>query len=246
MKKLMLYMAILVSGIAFSQQGSTYNQYSGWFSGSVTIPIKNKFYGQMEVHLRRTDFMKNWQQFIARPSIHYKLNETVDFAIGYSYLRNYQYSPQSTPADINEHNIWEQVSLNHQSGSVKFQHRFRFEQRFIDNLKSFDEPVSGQKSYTKEGTKRSNRFRYRFMTKIPLFKISDKQILAELYDEIWLNEGKSGILPKSLNQNWLYGGIDYPLTNKLTLGVGYLNDYIKVGNDYESNHILQTTISYKL
>lgn len=241
MKSYILIATLFVFGATFAQEGKSYTQSSGWFTGIATIPLNEKFSIDAEVQLSKTNFIDDWQQIILRPALHYKLNKEVDFAVGYSYVRNYAYSDYSTPIDANENNVWEQVTLSHSSGKVKFSHRFRFEQRFVDDV------VITANGYETEGNIFVNRVRYRFTTTVPLFKISENMpISGEFFDEIWVNEKTEGVVPTSLNQNWFYVGIGLPLTKKMTMSVGYLNDYTELkGNSHESNNILYTTIKYK-
>ncbi|MCX2679342.1 DUF2490 domain-containing protein [Galbibacter sp. EGI 63066] len=230
---------LLVCGLTFSQE-HTYDQSSAWFSIIADAPIHNNFYGKTEMHIRRTHFLSDWQQFLLRPSVHYKLNPTVDFAVGYTYIRNHTYAPYTAPIDKNENNIWQQITLSHKSNKVKFKHRFRYEERFIDKV------VEKDGGYALKGNTYANRFRYRFTTFFPLLNIAEKHALsAQFFDEIWLNQNKNGILPKGLNQNWFYAGLAFDLSPKSSVGIGYLNDYLALkGDDFEDNNILQTTLVY--
>jgi hypothetical protein len=222
--------------IVFSQS-TTDESYSSWNSVILDYTISNNIYIKNETHFRRTNFLKDWQQLLIRPSVHYKHNETLDFSVGYSFAKNF-----SPSYNFNENNVWEQIVLSHTSGQSKFKHRFRFEQRFIDQI------VQGVNAdFTKDGTDFKMRFRYRFTWGMPLFKITEnKKINATAFNEIWLNTN-SGIVPKSLNQNWFYAGLSYPIFKNTSLGFGYMNDYASIGNNhFKSNHILQTTLKYHI
>lgn len=222
--------------MVFSQR-TTDRSYSSWSSIILDYKLNHKFYVKNEAHYRRTKFLKDWQQLLIRPSVHYKYNNTLEFSAGYSYAKNFGVS-----YDINENNVWEQVLLSHTSGKSKFKHRFRFEQRFIDQLVEIDNGV-----FTKVNDDFKMRFRYRFTWGMPLVKVSkNKHIDIAVFDEVWLNTD-SGIVPKSLNQNWFYVGVSYPILKKASLGIGYMNDYVPLNDDsFKSNHILQTTLKYHI
>ena len=132
--------------------------------------------------------------------------------------------------------------LSHGSGKSKFKHRFRFEQRFVDR---FLQQPAGE--FLKDGTDFLMRFRYRFTWSTPLFTIQEgKKVNLSVFDEIWLNT-EEGIVPKSLNQNWFYVGVGYPIFENASFGIGYMNDYAPLGSDrYRSNHVLQTTLKYHI
>ena len=230
------YLLLSVSLFSYSQN-SDIHSYSSWSTVIVDYNINTSFYLKNEVHLRRTNFLSDWQQFIIRPSIHYKLNKTVDLSAGYSFLKNYH-----TTRDFNENNVWQQLLLSHHSGSSKFKHRFRLEERFIEQINQLP---SG--AYVTDGAEFAMRLRYRFTYNLPLITVVDtKKISLTVFDEIWLNTDK-GIVPKSINQNWFYAGISYPILKKGSLGVGFMSDYAPLGNDtYRTNNILQTTLKYHI
>ncbi len=220
---------LLLIPVAVFSQSTTDQGYSSWNSVILDYTINNKVYIKNEAHFRRTNFLKNWQQLLIRPSVHYKYNDAVDLSVGYSFSKNFREN-----YNFNENNVWEQVILSHISGKSKFKHRFRLEQRFIDQV--FELP---------NGTDFKMRFRYRFTWGMPLLKIiNNKKISITVFDEIWLNTNL-GIVPKSLNQNWFYVGLSYPILKNTSLGLGYMNDYLPTGlNHFKSNHILQTTLKY--
>lgn len=231
---------LLLIGSTLYAQENTYHKSSAWFSAIGDVHINNKFYGKTEAHIRKTGFTDHWQQLLIRPSIHYKLNNTVDFAVGYTFIRNYSYAPYSTPIDKNENNIWQQVTLSHASGKVKFKHRFRYEERFIDKVVEKDGHLGVY------GTSFTTRFRYRFTTSFPLVNIGEKhELSAQFFDEIWLNLDEGRVLPERLNQNWFYAGLAFEVNPKASIGIGYLNDHLALsGDNFETNNILQTTLSY--
>lgn len=220
----------------FSQNPTTEKSYSSWSSLIIDYTINNKVYIKNEAHFRRTDFLKNWQQILIRPSIHYKFNTTLDFGIGYSFAKNYR-----ATHNFNENNVWEQVTLSHTSGNSNFKHRFRFEQRFIEQFVEVTPNV-----FKANETDYKMRFRYRFTFQIPLFTVyNNTKIKAAVFDEIWLNTD-SGIVPKSLNQNWFYVGISYPILKNTSIGLGYMNDYMPTADHFRSNQILQTTLKFHI
>jgi hypothetical protein len=212
---------------------------SSWNSFIPKVKINNSFYIASEFHFRRTNFLKDWEQFIMRPAIHFKMNETYDVALGYSYIRNYSYSDFSIPMNANEHNLWQQVQLSHAEGKINIKHRFRFEERFIDKIVTVS---NGH--YKIKGNNYNNRFRYRFTLTRPMLKITkNKSISIKVFDEIFMNL-ENGIQPKSFNQNWFYVGFNYPITSKISVGIGYHTIGLKSGNGFINNNILQTTISF--
>src|SRR5690606_3151688 len=95
--------------------------------------------------------------------------------------------------------------LNHGSGRVYFNHRYRLEQRWLENMQS-----NGNGEAVREGFTYLNRARYRLMVSIPLNNntIEPNTLFASVYDEIFLGFGKN-IALNILDQNRLYGALGY-------------------------------------
>lgn len=223
-------------------QEKKFTHHSSWNGIILKVKIDSTFYVSSEFHFRRTNFLKDREQFIGRPSVHFTPNKTYDFALGYSYIRNYSFSDYSNPINANEHNIWQQVQLNHTHKKLNFKHRFRLEEIFIDKIV---QSINGVNSIN--GSNYKNRFRYRFTLTKPIMKVfENKKIYVKIFDEFFINL-QDGIRPKSLNQNWFYIGLDYPLANKIGFGIGYHNIGLNSSNNtFITNHILQTTVTYSV
>ena len=239
---ILLLVLLAVFGTTNAQEATNFSHFSSWNSFTPKVNLSEQFYAKSEFHIRRTNFLAVWEQFLARPSIHYKPNDTFDFAIGYSFLRNYSYSDFSIPINANEHNIWEQVALSHKEAVYGFNHRFRFEQRFIDNIIT---TVNGD--FGIDGTNYANRFRYRFSVSRPLFKIVEgKKVSINFFDEIFLSLD-DGLEPTALNQNWVYLGFSVPIRINISFGLGYHHIGLNSSNEvFVSEEILAASISLSL
>ena len=110
------------------------NQNSSWNTIDVLRKISNKWSVNTEFNFRRTNFLRDWEQFIIRPFVHYKFENDLDIAIGYSYIKNYNHSEYSTPIDVIENNIFQQLTIKHKFSRFSFEHRLRFEERFQQNI----------------------------------------------------------------------------------------------------------------
>lgn len=222
-----------------SQNKTVDNQFTIWMSNVNSYHINPNWYFKSEIHIRRARGFEQWQQFLVRPGINYKLNKTVTFSAGYSYILSYPYGDQPIPIRTPEHNVWEQVGLNHSSEKVKFNHRFRVEHRFAGNR-----VLNDQSEYFIDGYGYQQRLRYRFTGKFPLTK--NGKFFAKWFDELFINLADN-FMPLGMDQNWLYLGFGFNFTERANIQLGYMNQLIKKGNLnlYESNHTLQFTIGYK-
>lgn len=202
LKKIALGASLLFSIQAQAQvQKST----GAWHTAVVKHHLNDKFFLKNEFHVRRAQFYANWQQFLLRPSINYKLTPKAILSSGYTYIINY-----SEVGRAIEHNVWEEIVLVNPIKQVKVSHRFRYEQRFTQ-------------TFTDDSFKHFNRLRYRITLSRDLFKINDeKSISATAFNELWLHT-ENGIQPTAINQNWVYFGLDYPLNSKTKVSIGYMN-----------------------
>lgn len=241
-KYLLIFVCLSSGFFCSAQESDSYSHFSSWNSITPKVNINEHIYAKSEFHIRRTNFLNVWEQFLVRPSFHYKLNSTYDFSVGYSFVHNYVYSDFSVPINANENNIWEQVALSHKEGKFGFNHRFRFEQRFIDKIAS-----KANDDFGIDGTNYANRFRYRFTVLRPIFKLSaDKSVSFKFFDEIFLSLN-NGLEPIDLNQNWFYLGFSIPVSNTINLGLGYHHIGLAKGNEvFLSDEILETSISLNL
>ncbi|MGE5943148.1 MAG: DUF2490 domain-containing protein, partial [Flavobacteriales bacterium] len=112
---------------------------------------------------------------------------------------------------INEHRIFQQFISVQNIGSIKLSHRYRFEQRFVeDDFKM--------------------RFRYFLGLNIPFKNTSPLYFSA--YNELFLNT-KSAVF----DRNRLYGGVGYQLNDNIKFEVGYMNQFFETSSRDQLNVI---------
>lgn len=223
--KLLLLVVLHFNALeVFAQQKETYSDV--WFFMGNKLNISEKWSISNELHIRRTHFLKHWEQLLVRPAVNYKLNKTVDFSIGYSFLQTYPFTSYMKPFPVKEHNVWEQIQLHHKVSIVKFSHRLRFEQRFNEQ---FAEDTAHQ--YQEDGYLFSNRIRYRFTLKIPFAK----KFFFKAFNEIMIRMNKNFRKP-DFDRNWLYGGFGYQFSKSGNIQIGYLNQLIKITPDLFQFH----------
>ena len=209
-----------------------------WFTILNRLNINSKWSVSNEFHERLGALMNEQGTFLWRPSIDYHLNKNTEFSFGYSYINNKPNDPNPNPKiGVVENNIWEQVLLKHESNKVKFQHRFRQENRWFDTV-----GLNTDDSYSKNGTDYANRFRYRLTVNAPIKTLSNgNELFFQGFDEIWISQTDK-LAPKSFSRNWLYLGLGYKFSPKSNIQLGYMNQWDVLGNNvYVSTPIIQTT-----
>lgn len=242
-KILSLILGLSVAGTAWSQKNiSTQNH--GWYMYFGNHKITDKLSLHTEYQWRRDDIIKNWQQSLSRIGIDYKLAPNVMVTGGYGYIVSFPYGDQPIAFKFHEHRIWQQLVLNHLAGRFYFNHRYRLEQRFLENRIDNGDGTSSKNGYTFK-----ERARYRFMVSVPLNKkVMEKGALfVSVYDEPFIQFGPN-FARNYLDQNRLYAALGYMFLPNANMQFGYLNQFAvkSSGLDAENNHTLQLSLTYNL
>ncbi len=208
-----------------------------WLMNLNRYQLSDKWFASSELHVRRTDGIEDWQQFLFRPALNYAFNNSVTGSFGYTYIRTSPYGRFSAPILVPENNLWEEITLNHKSGKVGFLHRFRLEHRFIGKVVFRNDRPKIQGSDFKQ------RFRYRFTGNFPLFQ--SNKWFASWFDEVFINLN-NGFMPLAMNQNWFYLGLGRKLKNG-NVQLGYMNQLISLSNNrYESNPTINAVVIFDI
>ena len=197
-----------------------------------------------EYQWRRADMFNDWQQSLLRLGVDYYSKQNAQYTVGYGWIKSFQYGDQPIAHNLNEHRIWEQFVIKNKVGRVDISHRYRLEQRFIENWVKDANAV-----YAQDGFVFRQRVRYRFMATVPLSRkeMKDKTLFLAVYDEPFLGFGK-GIGKNILDQNRLYGAIGWRFNKDFNVQLGYLNQYVVKtdGIKAERNHTLQIGVTYNI
>ena len=167
--------------------------------------IDSKWNWHHEVQYRNYNAIGDLEQLLLRTGLGYNLGNGSNLLLGYGYILSENYVGQSDEkVSVNEHRIFQQFIHKHTEGTVGFQHRFRFEERFVESDFRM-------------------RFRYFLSLNVPfktIFKSGEKFYLS-MYNEIFLNtEGDV------FDRNRTYGGIGYKLSDGIKLELAYMNQFL--------------------
>ena len=184
---------------------------------------QNRISDKLSIHTEfqyrnHTAIPVNPEQLMIRTGLNYHLNENAFVTAGYAYIPSYFYDTEQSAPEQEEHRIWQQLIMNNYLGRVKFEHRYRVEQRWVED------------DYR-------NRFRYRLMAFIPLNKkqMEPKTIFIGLYDEIFVN-GEQVFF----DRNRAYAALGYQINATTQVQAGLLHQQISgFGKRY-----LQFTLVY--
>jgi len=148
LNKIIFILLFLLPVSIFAQQDKTGN----WLMYFGTNKLSDKFSLHTEIQYRNhTLTPNNTEQLLLRTGLNYHFSDKAFVTAGYAYIPSYVYESEQKAPETEEHRIWQQFIVTNKISRVKFEHRYRFEQRWVNQ--DF-----------------KNRFRYRLMLFIPLNK----------------------------------------------------------------------------
>ncbi len=159
-----------------------------------------------EVQYRNYDAIGDLEQLLLRSGLGYTFSNKSNLLLGYGYILSENYVGNSNDkVAVNEHRIFQQFITKQRLGKLGLQHRYRFEQRFVESDYKM-------------------RFRYFLGLSYPLYSFGDsgKQLYASAYNEIFLNTKTS-----VFDRNRVYGGLGYKFSKKVKVELGYMNQFFE-------------------
>ena len=176
----------------------------------------------LEGQIRRMDGITKWQALLLRPAVNYQANRILMLSLGYAYVRAY---PSNPIARRNEHRVWEQAWLRYRTGRIGWSSRYRFENRFIQQ-------VNGQHRF-------ENRFRAWQQATVPL----SKRFYVTGYDEVWFYV-KPYQASSLFDQNRAYAALGFNIRPAWRFETAYMNQALlqRSGRVLELNHILMFAV----
>lgn len=217
MKKTLLLFAIIFTSSYISAQEIGEDSLGAWYMYFGTNKISDKLSIHSEAQFRYYENGKNFNQLLLRTGLNYHINPNAIATFGYGYISTDPTFEEfrivgidAEVADSNsiEHRIFEQFILKNTVGQFKFEHRYRLEQRFIN-----DKEFSGKDT--------QHRARYRLQVTLPLTDI----FFLNFYDEIFLN-----LQGSVYGQNRLYGALGVNVTEDLSVQAGFLKNHFPTAN----------------
>lgn len=171
------------------------------------IPVYQNVKGYLEVQPRYSFDPIKTEVLLIRPALYYQWPQQLSTWAGYAVI------PYYYPKYILEQRSWEQVQKIFTINNCTVINRFRFEQRYFDNL-----------------TGTGIRLRYQIRTLIPI-DVQKKWSWA-FYDEIFVNANSvaGGGPSAGFDQNRLFAGINHQLTRNIAIEAGYLYQQIDLPN----------------
>lgn len=172
-----------------------------------------------EVQYRNYNAIGDLEQLLLRTGIGYNLSENNNnILLGYGYILSENYVGETDEKiAVNEHRIFQQFISKQSIGNVKLSHRYRFEQRFVE-----DDFIM--------------RFRYFLALNIPFSKKETNNYYFSGYNEVFLNTESS-----VFDRNRVFAGIGYELNATIRIEAGYMNQLFETSSRDQFNIITFVT-----
>jgi hypothetical protein len=154
-----------------------------------------------EVQHRNYNAIGDLEQLLLRTGLGYTIEDkNQNFLLGYGYILSENYDRLGEKISLNEHRIFQQVISQQSITNLKFSHRFRLEQRFIESEFKM-------------------RFRYFLSTRVPLG--TDSKFYLSGYNELFIE-----LEEDFFDRNRIYGGVGYKLFKGVNIELGYMNQFL--------------------
>lgn len=218
MRTLFVSVLLLTSCIVFSQT----SHLGSWTVLTTRVTLNKKWGVYNELQLRSQSFYSDFYYHEIKGGVSYSLNKSFTFLVGIGDYQTYTNGGSFVkPLSAHETRLWEQLTMNQYLDRLKFEHRYRIEQRWF-----------------KTGYR--NRFRYRLNAALPLNhkKMGPKTFYIASFDEIFLSDKAP-----FFERNRFFVGPGYQINKLLTIQPGYVYqyDYRTVGS--LGKHFFQLTFT---
>ncbi len=181
-----------------------------WFLYFGNQKINNRWNFHNEVQYRNFNFAGDLEQLLLRTGIGYNLTENNNnVLLGYAYIHSEPYiAGTDDKSNTNEHRIFQQFITKEKFGRVNIQHRYRFEQRFIEEDFRM-------------------RARYFLSLNVPINKkeMEKNAVYASVYNEIFINTK-----PNYFDRNRIYGGLGYCFNKNYKVEAGLMSQILSNSN----------------
>jgi hypothetical protein len=215
----LLFFLLLIAHYASAQQTRLLDHNPiGWFTYNGDHKLSKRWELHTEYQWRRTNFLKIWQQGLARIGATYQLTDQLTVGGGYTNLITYPYGDYPEDSEVTfEHRSYQDLGISNPVGIVNLSHRFRLEQRWL--------------SVGADGNPRDivdwdfqHRIRYQISGEFPLDgqRIDDGEFYANFFAELFIGFGKN-VGNDVFNQNRLSIGPGYQIRDDMKLELNFIN-----------------------
>ena len=201
----------------------------GWLAWFNTVSLDPGRSIISDVQLRSRDALDGAQTLLLRAGLNHAVGTRHNVAVGAAYIGN-----DARGGDrLSEFRLWQQWVIAQPLGNTALSHRFRFEQRWLEQ----------------PGNRNVDSLRLRYFARAVHRDLPDWLTASVGADylagqnEIFLNlTARDELNGEVFDQNRLYGGLGWQLSERIDLEVGYLNLFVRGRAEDAEAHILQLSL----
>lgn len=205
------------------------DQIGGWYMYFWNTTIRETAWGfQGDIQYRNWNIMGDLEQLLLRGGVTFQPRNTdVKFTLGYGYIKSGEFGEGRNT--IAESRIYQEVLLPQKIGNrVYLTHRFRYEQRMVENQDN------------------RTRWRYNLLLNIPLNKkdFQPGAVYLSFYNELFINGEKkigNGNAVEKFDRNRAYAALGYSISTGLRVQAGYMQQ----STDTRSKGQVQLSMHHK-
>lgn len=220
---------LLATGLLFCVSAKAQQKNLGsWNVINTRLSLSKHWSVFNELQLRSQSFYNNHFYYEVKGGVSYNLNKNFSVLVGTGKYITYDSEDGGNfekPITANETRVWQQLTMNHYLERIKFEHRYRVEQRFFT-------------------TGFRNRFRYRLNAMVPLNKggMEPGAFYLASFNEIFLTNKAP-----YFERNRFFIGCGYQISKPLIIQPGYVYQYdFKNTNTGVGKHFFQLTLMIDL
>ena len=221
LKTLTWLLFLLSSPGNYIKAQNTTKEIGSWNIINVKMNLDKQWSFFVEPQLRSLSFYNQFHYYEIKGGITYNLKSNFSFTTGVGSYNTYSHGGNfKLPYQQKEIRTWVQLIMKQQVARIKFEHRYRAEQRFTNN-----------------GFR--NRFRYRFNTAIPLNnkKLVPKTFYASIWNEIFFTDKAP-----YFERNRFFVGGGYEVSEAVAIQSGYLHQFDYKINDETGRNFFQISL----
>lgn len=200
-------------------------QSGSWNIINAKIDLNERWNAFGEAQVRSLKLYDDFHYYELKGGITYAISKTFSATAGFGIFDTYSPGGNFKSPKVNdEFRSWVQISMQQYEKRLKFEHRYRAEQRFSSN-----------------GFR--NRFRYRLSAIYPLnkVKVEPKTFFINISDEIFFTNKAP-----YFERNRLFLGLGYEFSESFSIQSGFMKQFDYRINDETGNNFFQIAFLFEL
>jgi hypothetical protein len=201
------------------------SNFGSWNVLNTELTLSDRWSVFNELQLRSQSFYDDHFYHEVKGGVSFAINKNFSILVGIGKYTTYSDGGSfKTPVSADEFRFWQQLTMNHYLERLKFEHRYRVEQRWFD-----------------DGYR--NRFRYRLSIVQPLNnrKMGPKTFYASAFNEVFLTNRAP-----YFERNRFFAGPGYQLSKWLTIQPGYVYQFDYRDDVGRGKHFFQLSVMIEI